>query len=287
MNEPAGPSGEKKKSKAVQIDMASPWQKYANLILIPLIIGLTVFLLIRFRMNTAADAKRAESEALTAIRVRLNEFRVNDFAAMVGPEQLAAIRDSNFTSVDRSISDLLAGAKDPVVRAEALIAKGDLNWQTANFPQLPGATTRPSLAGTKTAADYLSAAETAYASVLRDHVDQRFSAVSARLGLGAIAENRGQWDEANKHYQVVADDSNAPESFRSQARSRLEIVKMIREPLYVGAKPVTTQPAATQPATQPTTASAVTQPAAMVEPTTTPAVAIPTTRSAATTQPAK
>ncbi len=86
-----------------------------------------------------------------------------------------------------------------------------------------------------------------------------------------MAENRHKWDDAINFYKAVADDKNAAAAFTSVAQQRIEIIKLIREPVYLG-KPVaaTTQPAAasTMPVestTRPTTMS--------VAPTTAPAAA--------------
>ncbi len=263
MKEPAG-QPESRKSKAVQIDMPSPWQKYANVILIPIIIGLTVFLLIRFRMNAAADAKAADQQALTEIRLRLTNMRQLDLSRIqVGPDQLATYRNSSQSDTEKLIDSLLDSTKDPVMRAEALIAKGDLNWNTGTFPELPGATTRPSLQSKLSADEYLNAATSAYASVLKDYPTIQPAAVSARLGLGAIAENNRDWEAARKQYQAVLDDKNVPLAFSEVATARLAIMKTIQDPVYIGTpktmkvlEALTTKP--TTQATQPTTQAVAT-----------------------------
>jgi len=229
------PTGKKYvKSKAVELDMTSPWQKYANWVLIPIIIGLTAFLLYRFRMNAAENALAQERGDLTNVRMMLRDIRQADPTRTSSQEQLANFRDARYLDASRKIEELLASAKDPFIRAEAQVALGDLNWLIANFPQLPGATTRPALKGPKSTEDYLALAERAYKIVVTDYVEQRISAITARMGLASIAENRRNWDEAAKNYQIVADDTSAPEAFVTLAKQRLELLKTIKEPLFLG-----------------------------------------------------
>jgi len=249
------------KSKPVQLEMTSPWQKYANVVLIPVIIGLTVFLLVRFRMNANADAKAADSAALTDIRLQLSQIRQREMAPVTAiPAQYAEYRNATHAETEKRIDSLLDTTKDPVIRAEALVAKGDLNWIAANFPVLPGAATQPSLRSTKSPEEHLAIAEQAYNTVLKDYADQTTAAYSAQLGLGALAENRQKWDDAIAAYKTVADDKSAPAAFSSVASQRLEIIKMIREPVYLGqaATKPTTEPSTTmpvEPTTRPTTMS--------------------------------
>lgn len=271
MKEPAG-KPEAKKSKAVQVDMASPWQKYANAVLIPVIIGLTVFLLIRFRMNANADAKAADEQALTEVRQRITSMRMMDVSRLqIGADQLSTYRNSNQADTEKMIDALLDSTKDPVIRAEALVAKGDLNWLTATFPELPGATTRQSLQPTKPIDDYLTAATSAYASVLKEFPTVQPAAVSAHLGLGAIAENKRDWDEARKQYQAVIDAKSVASAFTEVAKQRLEIMKTIQDPVYIGktksaAAIEAMMSAMNSSTTQPTTqSSATTQPTAATQ----------------------
>ncbi len=258
MKEPAG-QPETRKSKAVQVDLPSPWQKYANYVLIPLIIGLTAYLLVRFRLNAAADAKAADQRNLTEVRQQLSRMRQLDLTSMrISPAQLSTIRNSNHSDVDKMIDSLLDSTKDPIIRAEAMVARGDLNWITGTFPELPGATTNPSLQAKLSSEDYLNAATAAYTTVLKEYPTNQTAAVSARLGLGAIAENKRDWNEARKQYQAVIDEKTVPTAFSESANARLAIMKTIEAPVFIGTPKTMTAleamtAAATTQSTQPTT----------------------------------
>jgi len=73
--------------------------------------------------------------------------------------------------------------------------------------------------------------------------------VTARFGLAAVAENRGQWDAAKTIYDTVAADPAAMASIKSLAIVRAAQVDQLRRPLYVSP---TTAPS-TVPTTVPTT----------------------------------
>ncbi len=251
------------KSKAVPLEMTTPWQKYANLVLIPLIIGLSVFLLVRFRLNAAAQAKANEMGLLSDVQMRLAEFRTMDIPRGASMEQLASFRDSKYLEVEKLIDQLLESAKEPTIRSEALVARGDLNWIIANFPALPGATTQPTLATPKPAEAYLEEAQSSYDQVLKDYANQPISRASARLGLGAIAENRGYFDAAIKDYQTLVDDTATPAAFTLVAQLHLTTIKSAREPYFFGSfggpamtpDLLPTTQSTTAPSMQPTTQS--------------------------------
>jgi hypothetical protein len=249
-----------KKSKKVEIEMAPAWQKYANAILIPIIIGLAVYLLVRWRIQSNEAARLEERFRLTTARAQIHTLRSIDLGMMT-QETVDAIRDSRYNDADKLITELLASTKDPVLRAEALVARGDLYWQVADFPTLPDATTRPTLNPPKPKAELLKLAEAAYKEVLAKHADQPLAVASARMGLAAIAQNHLQFDEAESLLKAVEEDPATPESIRAQAKIQRDLNKNIRTPLYIAPA---TQPsdeieATTKPTTQPTTTQPTTQ----------------------------
>ena len=40
------------------------------------------------------------------------------------------------------------------------------------------------------------------------------------MGLAAVAENMGQWDQAKSQYEGIRDAANMPDSFKQLANSR-------------------------------------------------------------------
>jgi hypothetical protein len=257
------PAPTKPKSKKVDVDMTPAWQKYANMILLVVIIGLAVYLLVRYRMDANKAARTAEQQTLTAVRSRIHQLRDAEFN-LLSQEMIDTMRDTRYRETDKLITDLLATAKEPNIRAEALIAKGDLNWAIANFPDLPGATTRPDLNPETPKDKMLNVAEAAYNEVLSQYASQPLAASSARIGLAAIAQNRSKFDDAAKLLKAVEDDANAPEAFKKLAKAQREQLKDISQPIYIAPS---TQPASdvellgsTRPTTQPAVTAATTKP---------------------------
>jgi hypothetical protein len=251
--------------------MAPTWQKYANAILIPIIIGLAIYLLVRWRIQSNEATRQEERFRLTAARAQIHTLRSIDLG-MMSQETVDAIRDTRYNEADKLLAELLAGTKDPILRAEGLVARGDLYWQVANVPELPGATTRPTLKSPKAEDELLKLAEASYKEVVAGYGSQPLAVASARMGLAAIAQNRRQFDEAETLLKQVEDDAATPESVRAQAKIQRELNKNIRKPIYIAP--------ATQPTTAPTTgpatqAAATTRPAvsATTRPTTAPATA--------------
>lgn len=179
------------------------------------------------------------------------------------PERLAMIRKEYAGEVEQAVRDLLDVSTDPHLRAQALVARGDLNWLLANYPELPGATTRPELGVGKSREELLSAAESAYKQVLQPPQNQDAqSVITARFSLAAIAQDRAQWDQAREYYQQIDNDPAAGSGFKKLAELDLESLKKIEKPAYLAGPlappvlgpmppidlPETTHPSASAPA---------------------------------------
>ena len=113
-----------------------------------LLLGLLVFVLlivlIRQRMTTGNVARQQTANALGDVRRLLNELQVVDLTRAT-PDQRAEDRKRFASQIDGAIDEIIAntneGPVDAATRAEALVARGDLNWIMANLPEVPGAAT--------------------------------------------------------------------------------------------------------------------------------------------------
>ena len=160
------------------------------------------------------------------------------------------------------------------------MARGDLNWAAATLPELPGSATQPALQFNRK--ESLDSAAEAYRTVVDNYGDIKQAAVAARLSLGAIAEERGQWDEAKANYEKVAAEAKDQPAYAELARARLQILEQLRNPVILATP-------STLPAIPPLVAAPTTATMPMGAATTAPAAppAAPTTASAgAATQPA-
>jgi len=247
---------------------------YGTRILVGAILVVLVFLLVRFRMNTAAERDKQAADSLATARLQIDQlahyqptpFSLDDSSAMAQQRQYAA--DEARRTIQQVLDD--AGAKQTQLRAEALVARGDLYWTLAHLNDLPGATTQPSLQVQPPASEALKQSEDAYNDVLQQYPDERLSDVSARFGLAAIAQEHQDWQGARQQLQAIIDDKNNAEAFRQQAEDELNQLASAEKPVYVGSAeemaPATLPSATTHPAAaippipMPTTMPLTTQP---------------------------
>jgi hypothetical protein len=225
-----------------------------------------VIVLIRWRMNATAEKQVTVTNDLATARASVQ--RLGNMSLMGPPEQLATQRSKTIDEINAAIDSIAtnASSSDAALQARALLTRGDLYWTLANMPEIPGASTQPSLRLARTSEEYLAEAEKAYQSVVTNFANQSESVLAANFGLAAIAENRHNWDDARKIYEQIK-GSNAEQMYRDLAEARLKLLPQIQQPVLVGE--LTTKPAgltplvmapATQPTAQPTTAP-TTQPA--------------------------
>jgi hypothetical protein len=150
-----------------------------------------------------------------------------------GPAATAAARNELITDIREALERVKQNATDRAELAEGLIARGDLNWQMAHLPELPGATTRPSLQLDQKVSESLDNAEAAYRQVLNDYPDQKLPVITAHFGLAAIAEDRHKWGAAADQYNAIITNATAPPSFKDEAKSRLQMLSEIETPVYI------------------------------------------------------
>jgi hypothetical protein len=223
---------------------------HGNKILIGVIILCVVVLLVRHRMNAARENSALTSSGLQNARLGINKLRSGE---QMLPSDIAKAEQRRQVSstVLQSIDDILNNTSDPddaSVRAQALLLRGDLNWELANLPALPGASTQQALALPQQPNQYLDNAAASYNDVLTQYDNLKIAKASALFGLAAIAENRGNWEDAVQRYEAVAKDEAISPGFKSLAQQRLSMIPQIRKPVYIGTF------SSTQPATAPSTA---------------------------------
>lgn len=216
-------------------------------ILMVVVGALLVFFLVKHRMDSAHAERTVSAETLSSARTLLHELQDAQSWRMPPANIAATVRDS---------LDTLTGLTDhPQVAAEALAARGDLNWTLANMSGLNASTTQPLLPVDETRADLIQNAAIAYEEVLSKYPKETLSVVTARIGLAAIAEDKGDWDAATEHYQWIQSNESVPQSFRDLAKLRLDglvvpgqgalpSLAQLRQPIYLATP-------ATQPATLP------------------------------------
>jgi hypothetical protein len=190
------------------------------------------------------------SNAMAIIQQGPTQLRALDTMG-APPDQVATARSQVVKETGEAITTVLADAEGPheaAMRAEALSARGDLNWALASIRPLRGATTNPSLKLPRSEEEYLKAAEDAYSEVIKRYPSQPTAWVTAQLGLAAIAEDRRDWDKAKQIYAEVAAKQDIADVYRTQATLRMNnVLPQIKNPVLIG----TYGAAATAPTTSP------------------------------------
>jgi hypothetical protein len=251
-------------------DLPEIGKKYASQIVMGVILAALIAFWIVHRMNATTDRLTGARESLSEAELTLRNMKILMAAAPGREAEVAQRRQDYYSEGVRQANTAIeaAGDTDPVLKSEALICKGDLNFALANLPEIQGAATQPSLQLQTPREDLLSAAESSYASVLRDYPDQKFSAMAARFGLAAIAEDRAaltggadpkQWDAARDQYQSIVEDQTVPPPYREYAYSRLQLLEQIQRRTIVNLLAPGTAAAPAGPA-QPVTRPATTRP---------------------------
>lgn len=257
------------------------WQQSGGKILALLIAVLVIALLIQFRRSSNREAHAQAIEGLSNARALIDELKASALMIGMEPAEPAGLRRKQyFNDATNIIGEVTRLTDDRQLTAEALLARGDLNWAAATLPELPGSATQPALQFNRK--ESLDSAAEAYRTVVDNYGDIKQAAVAARLSLGAIAEERGQWDEAKAIYEKVAAEAKDQPAYAELARARLQILEQLRNPVILATP-------STLPAIPPLVAAPTTATMPMGAATTAPAAppAAPTTASAgAATQPA-
>jgi predicted negative regulator of RcsB-dependent stress response len=253
------------------------WRVYGGKILLALVAVLAIVLFIRFRAQSAQQAQEQAGQSYAAAVQAIGSLQNPPRDPKLAAEQRRAVQDQ----AEQAISSVLETSTDDALKAEALVARGDLNWTLARLPEVRGADTQQSVRSGATD-ETLETARKAYEAALAIPGAKPLSVTSARLGLAAIAEQRKQWDEARKQYEAVKNDARAGRAFQAEAEAALENLAKIQSPVLLG-KPATlpafpdlgatTQSAAT---TQPATSTPATSPAPTTQPQSPTATTAPT-----------
>jgi hypothetical protein len=217
------------------------WQDAGGKYLLAAIAVVVIIILIRYRMSSNKEAAVRAMDSLAQARLMIEQMeRLSIQASFMPPQQAAVTRRQFYNDATTAINDATARSDEKQVAAEALVAKGDLNWTTAQMPTLAGASTQPSLQF-KDPKELLASASDAYQSVLNTYADQKHAAVAARFGLAAIAENRGDFDAAKKQYEAIAQMTNDIAAYQQMANVRLKMLDDLRKPVIMAN--ATTEPA--------------------------------------------
>lgn len=191
-------------------------------------------MLVRWRMRSAENARILVGNDLASAQAQVGSLR-NGFLDKRPADQIKAINEAQ-TQASASIDNVI-NSSDATERmkADAYLLRGDMYWYLANLPPLPGSESEPSLRLSDSSDLLLQKSSDSYQQVVKDPAlaNEHEAIDSAHLGLAAIAENRGNWDEARKELQAVKEDPNAVKVLAEQAGDQLDSLSSLQHPLYV------------------------------------------------------
>src|SRR5438034_5910423 len=121
------------------------WQDSGGKMLAGALALLLIVLLIRYRISSNRESAAKAADNLATARSLIEQIQQLSLFQMAPPQEIAVRRKTFMNDASNAISEAMQLSEDRKVQAEALIAKGDLNWTLATQPQLAGASTQPSL----------------------------------------------------------------------------------------------------------------------------------------------
>jgi tetratricopeptide (TPR) repeat protein len=255
-------------------------KEYGGRVALALAIVIMVVVLVNTRIKRGRESQARLKSNLAFAQAQIDQLE------MIGLDPLGVptAPPSRFDEVRADLDTILDDASDKQVLAQALVARGDLNWALANYPQFPPgspATTRPAYKLEKERSEYLKDAASAYQQVLDRYADQTLPSIVSRFGLATVAEQGRQWEQARAHYEQLAKLPDEHKTFKQLADARLKRLDELGKPILIGQvpdkpelpplpepdpfdldRPSTTRPgvSATGAATQPATRPAATRP---------------------------
>ena len=219
-------------------------KRYQSQIALGLVLVALAIVMIRYRINTAEQRLAAAQQGLSIANEQLHRLQSSRFYPGADALQYVKQREEFYSDGLQQADDALQKAPDsqPALKAEALLVKGDINFEVANSPEMAGAATQPALRPAETMDTLLNSAYDAYMQVVQNYPEQKFAATAAHFGLAAVAEDRAvagggsdvaQWDAAKAQYQAIL-DSNAEPGFKAVATQRIELLPQLQQPAAIG-----------------------------------------------------
>lgn len=207
-------------------------EQYGGKIAFFAVAALVLVGLLYFRSSTLRAGEQMAAQGLVNARSLINDLR-NQAQQSADPQT----RDEVATQAVQAL-DAAASSDDPAMVANALVTKGDLYWLLATTAPAEAPSTQPASGFAPQPQDHLKSAEQVYTTVLEKYSGQPLPAASARFGLAAIAENRGEWDAAKRQYDAVLADAKTPQVLKDYAEKRLQTLPELQQPIFMAeAKP--------------------------------------------------
>lgn len=232
------------------------WNRHGNKILLVFTLIAVAYAVYSYRQRAVTTARATTELDLSVARDTLTDLRSSPLA--VYPDQFyASKRKQALEDAGFALNEILEQTTSDDYRVQALILRGDLFYTLALLPDRAAATTQPSLQLGQTPDQLFTTAEQAYNTLISQFPARTTEIAHARLGLAAIAENKGDFTAATDQYnKLIADESISP-IYRDVARRRLTMIPDLTRPMRLrgteAAIPTTLPSAAPTPTPAPST----------------------------------
>src|SRR3954454_11456955 len=110
---------------------------YADRILLGVVLVLLVIVLINWRMNSTKQRVNSAGDSLAAARMYIRQLTTN--GPLGTAEQVGQLRSQAEREIGNAVDN--AAENDTRLRAQAVLARGDLFWALANIPAATAAPT--------------------------------------------------------------------------------------------------------------------------------------------------
>src|SRR5688572_23651659 len=112
-------------------------RRYGTKILLAIIAVLLIIWFVRNQARSARDSREAAAETFASAVQSINGL--DNLHRFIDTRAAAEQRKKIQEETGKAIQQVLDQSKDEALRADALLARGDLNWKLATLPALRGA----------------------------------------------------------------------------------------------------------------------------------------------------
>jgi hypothetical protein len=236
------------------------WNRHGNKVLLVFTALAIAYAAYSFRDRSVQNARNAAETNLTIARDTLADLRASPLANYKD-EFYATKRKQALEDAGLALSEILEQSADDDYRCQALILRGDLYYTLALLPDRSAASTQPTLQLGQTSDQLMATAAQSYTKLISQYPTRLTQVAHARLGLAAIAENKGDFTGATDLYNKLVTDDATMASYKDIARRRLAMMPDLSKPMRL--RGAASQPVSVPQVTTPSATPLVAPPAPM------------------------
>src|SRR5687768_15142299 len=144
------------------------WQESGGKFLAACVAVVVIVVLVRYRIASNREAAQTAVQNLSNARGAIQELQgMRRIIALAPADLISQQQRQLYNDANNLIGNAISISDERKIQAEALIAKGDLNYTLAGMPAVQGAATQPMLV-IKEPKELLEAASEAYRTVINN-----------------------------------------------------------------------------------------------------------------------